>query len=205
MKSIPAADPQPSSSLSLTGARVALLGDGADAHAHAHALRAAGNEVAVGVAALDGADVVVCARDEHHPSLHAFALARGTLVVFGSGLVLEACAGELQGLDIVLVTRVHGSGGAACRVAVHRDATGRALVRAIAYARAVFGQVSVELSTVATEIDWELSGIGERPGSVLALLGSVERTVELELEDPDEVGSGEWPSFASIPMASAGR
>ena len=79
------------------------------------------------------------------------------------------------GVDRVLVTTVDDA-HTGCRVAVHRDATGRALLRGVAYARAACGsEVSIRLTSIAAEADLELASIGERAGSLLALAVSSDR------------------------------
>ncbi len=151
--------------------RVAVLGDGQRAREIAHALRRAGNEVAAGrpprILQL-AASVIVCGSDDAAARLRDIDIPHGALVVFGSSHALVARAWQRRDFDVALVTL--GAAGA-CRVAVHQDATGRALVRAITFARTVFAELSIEVSTVATELDFELAEIGERPGSVLAVLG----------------------------------
>ena len=56
-------------------------------------------------------------------------------------------------LDVVLVAGQEDEDGAsACRVAVHRDATGHALERAMAFARAVFGAPKIGTTTLDAEV-----------------------------------------------------
>ena len=88
------------------------------------------------------ADVVVVLRARRRAAAVAGrcepSVAAGALVVFGTARALSRparCA--RSGIDVVLVTTSTTRIG--CRVAVHRDVTGRALVRAVAYARAAFG------------------------------------------------------------------
>jgi ketol-acid reductoisomerase len=116
---------------SLTNARVAMLGYGAEARAQALRLREAGNEVAVAVRpggmswvralndgfrpccaadAVKGADVVVMlVPDEEQPTLYGAQVAPnmpdGALLVFGhAGAVYTNALEPAPGLDVVLVT-----------------------------------------------------------------------------------------------------
>lgn len=184
-------------SFTLQGAKVAVLGYDADAREHALALRRAGNRVMVGCqpdttcwarAVADGftvdlaamvvasAEAVVVLMRDHAPWRQVEPhVAPGALVVFGCARALEAGACTRGGLDVVLVTSVDDE-HTGCRVAVHRDVTGRALLRAVAYARAAFdGGVPLRVTSVAAEADLELASIGERAGSLLALVASADR------------------------------
>jgi ketol-acid reductoisomerase len=176
----------------LIGAKVAVFGYGADARAQALALHQSGNTVTLavppgasadraladgfGVApaprAVDGASVIIVALQDEQPatfwSACAAQVAPAALVVYRSGLAVETGMFDPPGTDVVVIAN-HGD---AVRIAVHRDGTGRALVRAIAYARAAFGEsITVDGSTVAAEVDLELAAVGERVGGVFALLG----------------------------------
>jgi ketol-acid reductoisomerase len=185
-------------SFTLADARVAVLGYDEDARTHALALSRAGNTVAIGVqpdttcwarAAVDGfavgrpssvvskTDVVVVLMHEAEQTWRQCEpyVAGGTLVVFGSARALQSGACACSGVDVVLVTTI-GNEHAGCRVAVHRDVTGRALVRAVAYARAAFGaEVELRATCVHLEADIELASVGERAGSLLALYAQTER------------------------------
>ncbi len=185
-------------SFTLQGTRVAILGYDADAREHALALRRAGNIVAVGLRpdttcwaraiadgffvdeaakVVAGAEVVVVLVRDHEETWRASEphVAAGALVVFGCARALEAGACARGGLDIVLVTSADDE-HTGCRVAVHRDVTGRALVRAVAYARAAYESgVALRATSVAAEADLELASISERAGSLLALAASSDR------------------------------
>jgi ketol-acid reductoisomerase len=199
------------------GARVAVLGYGPEARDQAMRLRASGWSVAVGVrpggmswlratedgfapappaAAVADAEVVALhVPDEDQPSVYwravAPSLAKGALVVFGRGhaLYLGAVEPELAaGADFVLAT---ASGtldrAATCRVAVHHDATGRALERAISYARAAFGDLARQLltTTVAEEVEADLAAIEERAGGPEALLAELDEMLARGTHEPD--------------------
>lgn len=186
----------------MSGARVALLGYGPGTREHAMGLRDAKNEVAIGVrlggrswlrARADGFQpkqasvvvdqanvVVVLVPDDEQPSLYWHVvqphLRPDALLVFGRGVALATGAFEPRGVDVVLVTA--DPSGEHCRVAVHHDATGRALDRAIAYARAAFGpNVSVGTTTIGAEVDAELAALEEHAGGPEELLAHVERTM----------------------------
>jgi ketol-acid reductoisomerase len=174
-----------------TGARIAVLGYDADARDCALALARGGNRVTIGLpldgawriraeddgfmvagaaAAVDGATIVVVAARDPAPVWHA-----SRVHVEPGALVVVSCAYSLDGgvfdgvsTDVALVT------GASirctpCRIAVHRDVTGRALLRAIGYVHAVYGaDMAIEATTVGGEIDRELAGVSDRIGPMLA-------------------------------------
>jgi len=181
----------------LTGARVAVLGYGPSATQHALGLRDAGNDVSVGMrsggmswvrARKDGfparaactvvegtSVVVVLVPDDEQASVYWHAIEPnvqpGALLVFGRALALETKAFEPRGVDVVFVA-AHEK---ACRVAVHVDATGRALERAISYVRAAFGtNVTIATTTIAAEVDAELAALETRAGSAAAFRAEVE-------------------------------
>jgi ketol-acid reductoisomerase len=193
MKSL---EPDPlQGSFTLRGTKVVVLGYDDDARAHALALRHANNSVLIGVrpdttcwmrACADGfaadrpaaiigeAEVVVMLVREPERTWRVVEplLAPGALVVFGCARTLEALTFSRGGFDSVLVTTIDDA-HTGCRVAVHRDATGRALLRAVAYARAACGSdVALRPTSVAVEADLELASIAERAGSLLALAAS---------------------------------
>jgi len=182
----------------LTGARIAVLGYGTDATAHALGLRDAGNTVSVGTraggmswvrarrdgftagaacAVVDAADVVVMlVPDDEQASVYWHAIepsvARDALLVVGRATALETRAFEPRGMDVVFVAARDGS----CRVAVHHDATGRALDRAISYARAAFGaNVAIATTTFAAEADGELVALEAKAGGPAAFRAEVAR------------------------------
>lgn len=184
-------------SFTLRGAKIVVLGYDHDAREHALALRRANNSVVIGVrpdttcwmkACADGfaadrpqalvgdAEIVVMLVRDHERTWRVVEplLAPGALVVFSCARTLEGLTYNVGGFDSVLVTTVDDA-HTGCRVAVQRDATGRALLRAVAYARAACGpDVAIRATSVAAEADLELASIGERAGSLLALAASCE-------------------------------
>ncbi len=181
----------------ITGARIAVLGYGPDAARQAHGLRDAGNEVSVGTrlgglswvrarkdgfptgsacSVVGGAGVVVVLvpDDEQAPVYwHAIepGVERGALLVTGRALALATRAFDPGSLDVVFVAARDG----ACRVAVHSDTTGRALERAISYARAAFGlDIAIATTTIGAEVDDELAELETRAGGAAAFRGYVE-------------------------------
>jgi ketol-acid reductoisomerase len=156
----------------LEGVRVVVLGYDADAREHALALRRAGNHVviclerdtaALSRAIADGfvvdcdavatAEVVVVRASEDSTLWRTCEeqIAGGALVVFASARALQQGRCARGGMDVVLVTGVDGSG---CGIAVHRDVSRRALVRAIAYARAAYtADVPIRSTSVFDETD----------------------------------------------------
>lgn len=178
--------------LTLEGAQVAVLGYDADAREHALALRRAGNTVTLGLtpdtdawqqargdgfavdqpgAVVANAEVVVVrARDDQALWRQgARCVAPGTLVVFACARALQHGACASSGMDVALVTTADDD-RVGCRIAVHRDVTRGALLRAVAYARAAFPPGTLLRGTsVALEAELELAAAGERTGNLLAL------------------------------------
>jgi ketol-acid reductoisomerase len=172
---------------------VAVLGYDADARDWALALARAGNRIVVGLEhagscrasaeedgfavrapaeAVDGASAVVVVVREPEPVWRASQsqIEPGALVVVACAYAIDTGAFDDASADVVLVTGFRDRRDAQCRIAVHRDVSGRALLRAIGYAQAVFGSaMPIEATTVASEIDREIAGVAERVGTVLAL------------------------------------
>jgi ketol-acid reductoisomerase len=194
-----------------SGKRIAVLGYGLEAREHALRLRERGWNVRVVVrpggtswirAMADGlrpvtvreavaaADVVAVELPEvEQLALWAHSLSRlvapGTLVVFAHGAALYSGALELDPrLDVVLITRGDASSGS--RVAVHQDASGRALERAAAFAREVFDSAKVGTTTLAWEVNCELSELIDRMGGMTALLAEWDRVLSNPGHEPDE-------------------
>lgn len=195
----------------LKNMRTAVLGYGPAAREHALAVRAAGGVVSVGLrfggmswvraradsfpvecpsAAAAGAElVVVLVPDDEQPGVYCQAIephvAPGALVVFGHGVALATGVFQTKNVDAVFVAGDSQN----CRVGVHHDATGRAVERAAAYARAVFGALSaVGTTTIEAEADIELAVMAEHLGGFTTLLREVERQVAraTETHAPDE-------------------
>ena len=181
----------------ITGARIAVLGYGPDAAHQAHGLRDAGNQVSVATrlgglswvrarkdgfstgsdcSAVTGASVVVVLvpDDEQAPVYwHAVepGVEHGALLVTGRALALATRAFDPHSMDVVFVAARDG----ACRVAVHNDTTGRALERAISYARAAFGlDIALATTTIAAEVDAELAELEACAGGAVAFRRCVE-------------------------------
>src|SRR5262249_21935384 len=181
----------------ITGARIAVLGYGHHAAHQAVGLRDAGNEVAIGTrlggtswararrdgfatgsapAVLEGASVVgVLGPDDEQAPVYWSAIepgvAAGALLVTGRALALATRAFAPHSLDVVFVAGHERS----VRVAVHNDTTGRALERAISYARAAFGlDVAIATTTIAEEVEAELAELETRAGGAAAFRGYVE-------------------------------
>lgn len=204
-------DPRPFP-FQITGARIAVLGYGPTATQQALGLRSAGNDVSVGVrsggmscvrarrdgfvagpacSVITGAKVVVVlVPDDEQASVYWHAIEpnaeRDALLVFGRALALETRAFEPGGVDIVFVAAHDRT----CRVAVHSDATGRALERAISYARAAFGpDIAIATTTTATEAEVELAALETRAGGAAAFRTEVETAAARARDShaPDEV------------------
>jgi|HubBroStandDraft_1064217.scaffolds.fasta_scaffold41995_2 ketol-acid reductoisomerase len=190
-------------------ARVATFGYGRDAREQALRLRAAGWDVDVVIraggmswvnAVADGfrpvpfsvavprADVVVVhLPGAEQPSAWAYALAPllapRTLVVFVHGSALYSGAVDPgPGLDVVLVA----GGARGPRVAVHRDASGHAHERALAFARAAHGQEHVGTTTLDGEVGADLFELGAKMGGLAGLLAEWDRLLATPSHEPDE-------------------
>jgi ketol-acid reductoisomerase len=182
--------------IAFTGARIAVLGYDADARDCARALARGGNRVTIGLehggtcwsrahddgfavagaaAAVDRAGVIVIVVRDPEPAWRASRpyIEPGALVVVSSAFALETGMFDGAPTDVVLVTAIQlrpDQRVSPCRIAVHRDVTGRALLRGISYVHAVFGtDMPIDATTLTTEIDRELAGVAERAGSVLAV------------------------------------
>jgi ketol-acid reductoisomerase len=120
--------------------------------------------------------VLVPTREQASVYGHAIApyLANDALLVFCDALALATGAFEPYGADVVIVKGERsGEGRANVRVAVRHDATGRAIERAIAHARAVFGAGAlVGTTTMEAEVEAELCALESDAGGAAALLAS---------------------------------
>lgn len=206
--------------------RVAVLGYGEGGRDLALRLRKAGHKVTVGLlpagmswvravkdgfaptssgAAVASADVVVVlVPDEDQTSVYWRAvepnLASDALVVFVRGNTLYAGTIEPCSVDVVLVTPSERAG---CRVAVHHDATGKALERAIAYARTVLGDATAPIGTtsVTDEVEAELE---ERPGGHDALLAELDKKIA-RARDTHEADEAKLAFYEGLRSAVARR
>lgn len=194
--------------------RAAVIGYGSDAREQALRLRAIGWDVDIVVrsggmtwvhAVADGfrpvpaaeaamrADVVVVHLPEaEQPGVWAYGLAPylapGSLVVFAHGSALYSGAVDPEPtLDVALVTSCISRGAErVCRVAVHRDATGHAIERALAFARAVFGSPKIETTTLGLEVGADLTELGAKMGGLSALMAEWDRVLASPSHEPDE-------------------
>jgi ketol-acid reductoisomerase len=222
-------------------AHVAIIGYGPEAREQAIALRGLGWHVDVVLrpggtswirAVADGfrpvvareaveraGIVVVHLPESEQPTVWARSiaphLAPGALVVFAHGAALFSGAVEADTrFDVVLVARRGGAAGNACVVAVHHDATGRAIDRASGYARAAYAVSRVGTTTVASEVQSDLTALVARMGGVAALLAEWDRVLANPGHEPDEaallyyerlreaVTSGAHPTELSKPPSS---
>jgi ketol-acid reductoisomerase len=182
----------PDCSLTLEGARIAVLGYDAEAREHALALRRAGNHVVIAAlpdtpawwratgdgfevseagTAVTGAGVVVV-RTHEDTALWRHAEERipgGALVVFACARALHTGRCARGGMDVVVVTNVEDA-LVGCRIAIHRDVSRKALVRAIAYARAAYASdVPMRSTFVADEAELEQTSMRDRAANLLSL------------------------------------
>jgi ketol-acid reductoisomerase len=194
--------------------RVAVIGYGEAARAQAVRLRSIGWAVDVAMRpggmswiravadgfrplsagqAASGAEIVaVHLPESEQPAVWAYALepslAPGALVVFVHGSALYSGAIDPDSrLDVVLLTSEDTDAGMpACRVAVHRDATGHALERAMAFARAVYGAPRIGTTTIDAEVRAELSELVAKKGGLTALLAEWDRVLSNPGHEPDQ-------------------
>lgn len=210
-------------SFPLKNVRTAVLGYGPAARTHALALRSGGGVVSVGLrfggmswvraradgfpvecasAASSAAElVVVLVPDDEQPGVYCQAIephvAPGALIVFGNGVGLATGVFTPKNVDAVFVA----GDSQHCRVAVHHDATGRAVERAAAYARAVFGpDTTVGTTTIEAEADVELASMAEHVGGFSTLLKEVDRFVSraTETHAPDEAKLAFYTSLRDL-------
>ncbi len=195
-------------------AKIAILGYGARARERAMRLRQSGHEVSVSMRpgglswlratadkfppapaseSVASAEIVVLlVPDEEQPSVYWHNIdpyiAKGSLLVVERGDALYIGLEPRRDVDIVLVTADGGRGRSGCRVAVHHDATGHALERAISYARAAFAeaQSSLGTTTVAEEVEADLAAREERAGGHEALLAELDQVLVRGTHEPDE-------------------
>jgi len=139
--------------------------------------------------------VAVHLPEAEQPAVWAYglepSLRPGTLVVFVHGSALYSGALDPEPHhDIVLLTSQgaigRADGATACRIAVHRDASGHALERAMAYARAVFGSPRIGTTTVDAEVRAELSELVAQKGGFTALLAEWDRVLANPGHEPDQ-------------------
>jgi ketol-acid reductoisomerase len=138
--------------------------------------------------------LVVHLPESEQPAVWAYGiaphLAPGSLVVFVHGWALYSGAVDPDPcLDVVLVVGRDDEGDGtelSCRVAVHRDATGHALERAAAFARALFGAAKIGTTTLDSEVKAELSELVTKMGGLEALLAEWDRVLANPGHEPDE-------------------
>ncbi len=198
-----------------SGGRVAFMGYGPEARDQALRLRSIGWDVDVvmrpggmswiravtdgfrplpaGEAVSRAQVLVVHLPESEQPAVWAYSiaphLAPGSLVVFVHGWALYSGAVDPDPcLDVVLVTGRDDFKGAelSCRVAVHRDATGHALERAAAFARALFGGAKIGTTTLDSEVKAELSALVTKMGGFEALLAEWDHVLANPGHEPDE-------------------
>jgi ketol-acid reductoisomerase len=213
--------------------RAAVIGYGDVARAHALRLRSIGWLVDVAMrpggmswirAVADGfrpvtasqaaarADVVAIHLPEaEQPAVWAYALEPslrpGALVVFAHGSALYSGAIDPEpNLDVVLLTSdADGSHpGASCRLAVHRDSSGHALERAVAFARAVHGSPRIGTTTIDSEVRAELSELVAKKGGLTALLAEWDRVLANPGHEPDQATLTYYERLRATVLAGQG-
>ena len=158
--------------------------------------------------------VAVHLPEREQPGVWAYSvepyLAPGALVVFARGSALYAGSVDPgSDLDVALVRNTATVGAApgdtGCRVAVHRDATGRALERSAAFARAVFGASSVGTTTLDAEVRADITALVEKMGGLPALLAEWDRLLADPGHEPDQATLGYYERLrAAVTSGVAG-
>jgi ketol-acid reductoisomerase len=213
--------------------RAAVIGYGPEAREQAVRLRAGGWEVdvvmrpggmswiravadgfrpaAAGEAASRAEVVVIQLPEAEQPALWAYslepAMAPGTLVVFVRASALYSGAVDPDPrLDVVFVTSDDGDGEgvSSCRVAVHRDATGHALERAMGFARAIYGAPRIGTTTLDAEVRAELSALVAQKGGLTALLAEWDRFLANPSHEPDQATLTYYERLRATVLAGQG-
>ncbi len=165
--------------------------------------------------AVPGASVVVVGVPELEQS-QLFATFLGTALAPGSLVLVEATAATVAGavpmpshVDVAcarLREARDGEGEAGATVAVvavHRDASGQAAERAIAFARTAFPANRLMTSTFAVEADLDVASYAAEKGSSQALLASWTEQSSHTGYEPDEARQRTLDSLAAA-VASEG-
>ena len=174
--------------------------------------------VAAAEAAARASIVVVHLPESELPAVWACGiaphLAAGSLAVFAHAYSLHAGAVVPdRGLDVVVLAGgARGAGGAGSdeavssswRVAVHQDATGHALERATAVARAVLGASQVGTTTVDAEVQAEIAELIARAGGLARLLAELDRVLANPSHEPDEATLAHYERLRAAVLAGIG-
>ena len=216
----------------VTATRAAVFGYGPEAREQACRLREMGWQVDVVVraggmswirAVTDGfrpvaaaeaaarANIVVVHLPESElPAVWAYGvgphLAPGSLVVFAHAYSLHAGVVVTdRRLDVVVVASSAAEGAdRACRVAVHQDATGHALKRATAAARAIVGTPRIGTTTVDAEVRTEIAELIARAGGLARLLAELDRVLANPSHEPDEATLAHYERLRATVLAGIG-
>jgi ketol-acid reductoisomerase len=136
-------------------------------------------------------------------------VAPGSLVVFVRGTALYSGAVDPDPhLDVVLMTASgDDSPGVvrSCRVAVHRDASGRALERAVAFARAVFDAPRIGTTTIDSEVSAELADWIADAGGFASLLAEWDRVLDSPSHEPDQAALTYYERLRAKVLEGQGR
>jgi ketol-acid reductoisomerase len=169
--------------------------------------------VAAAEAAARANIVVVHLPESELPAVWAYGvgphLAPGSLVVFAHAYSLHAGVVVTdRRLDVVVVAscaRSTAEGAEpACRVAVHQDATGHALERATAAARAIVGTPRIGTTTVDAEVRAEISELIARAGGLARLLAELDRVLANPSHEPDEATLAHYERLRATVLAGIG-
>jgi ketol-acid reductoisomerase len=165
--------------------------------------------------AVKGASVVaIMVPEAEQPALYSSSVApnlsRGALLVFAHAAPIYARAVEPDAsVDVVLVTcdpDTHDRRSEARSfVAVHQDTTGQACARAVAYARAAFGEAaaSVATTTFAERTAMDLADEAQRSGGVTELLAAWEKRLAAAGHEPDEASLAYYERLKKVALDSS--
>jgi ketol-acid reductoisomerase len=173
--------------------------------------------VAAAEAAARANIVVVHLPESELPAVWAYGvgphLAPGALVVFARAYSLHAGAiAPDRRLDVVVVATGAADAMAAsvegrertCRVAVHQDATGHALERATAAARAIACTHRIGTTTVDAEVRAEMAELIARAGGLARLLAELDRVLANPSHEPDEATLAHYERLRATVLAGIG-
>src|SRR5262249_24487162 len=91
-------------------------------------------------------------------------------------------------------------------VAVYHDATGHALERAIAYAKAVFGdEARIGTTTVAEEVEADLAAFEARVGGPEAVLAELDAVLVRSAHEPDCAKLAFYQRLRAVVAGRVGR
>jgi ketol-acid reductoisomerase len=148
--------------------------------------------------------------DAEQPAVWAYSLepflADGALVVFARASALYSGAVDPDPRHDVVLLATDGGDGArgSCRVAVHRDASGHALDRAMSFARGALGSPRMGTTTLDAEVRTELSELVAKKGGLTALLAEWDHFLANPSHEPDQATLTYYERLRATVLAGQG-